>query len=127
MRTMRKLAVGISTSILFAAMMAGVAHSQGAGSQGVASHHQVTKAEYDRWKTELSNWGRWGKDDEIGALNLITPATRRRAAALVRDGVAVSLASDADTVRGIDNPEPYERTMIDPERDRVAVMLHGMA
>src|SRR5712671_5726148 len=100
MRTMRKLAVGISTSILFAAMMAGVAHSQGAGSQGIASHHQVTKAEYDRWKTELSNWGRWGKDDQMGALNLITPAKRKQAAALVRDGVTVSLAVDANFQKG---------------------------
>ena len=37
----------------------------------------VTRAEYDGWLTDLSNWGRWGSDDEIGALNLITPAKRR--------------------------------------------------
>jgi hypothetical protein len=23
---------------------------------------QITKAQADRWMTELSNWGRWGKD-----------------------------------------------------------------
>ena len=46
----------------------------------------VSVAEYNRWKTELSNWGRWGKDDQAGALNLITPAKRREAAALVKDG-----------------------------------------
>ena len=40
----------------------------------------VTRAEYDGWLTDLSNWGRWGADDEIGALNLITPAKRREAA-----------------------------------------------
>ena len=44
----------------------------------------VTAAQYERWKTELSNWGRWGKDDQIGTLNLITPAKRREAAALVQ-------------------------------------------
>lgn len=38
----------------------------------------------------LSNWGRWGDDDEAGTLNLITPEVVRAAAALVRDGVAVS-------------------------------------
>ena len=32
----------------------------------------------------VSNWGRWGPDDELGALNYITPALRREAAALVR-------------------------------------------
>jgi kynurenine formamidase len=40
----------------------------------------------------LSNWGRWGKDDELGTINLITPEKRKRAAALVRDGVPVSCA-----------------------------------
>jgi hypothetical protein len=29
---------------------------------------------FDRMMTELSNWGLWGKDDQKGAFNLITPA-----------------------------------------------------
>lgn len=37
-------------------------------------------------------WGRWGPDDEAGALNLIGPAQVRRAAALVRTGEVVALA-----------------------------------
>jgi kynurenine formamidase len=41
-----------------------------------------------------SNAGRWGPDDELGTLNLITPATRRRAAQLVIEGLSVSMASD---------------------------------
>jgi len=66
-------------------------------SQGTATSSRplVTKAEYERWQTELSNWGRWGKDDEMGTLNLVTPAKRKQAAALVREGVTVSLASNA--------------------------------
>ncbi|OFW00292.1 MAG: hypothetical protein A3I61_08955 [Acidobacteria bacterium RIFCSPLOWO2_02_FULL_68_18] len=72
----------------------------------------VTQAEYDRWLTELSNWGRWGTDDELGALNLVTPAKRRAAAALVRDGVTVSLASNAQTEKGIDVPCPVEWSMV---------------
>src|SRR5690242_17399080 len=40
----------------------------------------------------LSNWGRWGKEDQLGALNLITPAKRKQAAAEVREGVSVSLS-----------------------------------
>jgi kynurenine formamidase len=35
---------------------------------------------------ELSNWGRWGPDDEIGTLNLITPAHVAAAATLARTG-----------------------------------------
>lgn len=43
---------------------------------------------------ELSNWGRWGKDDELGAANLITPEKRKRAAGLVKNGIVVSLAPE---------------------------------
>ncbi|THC43116.1 cyclase family protein [Streptomyces sp. A1499] len=39
-----------------------------------------------------SNWGRWGTDDELGTLNLITEEVRARGAAEVRTGRAVSLA-----------------------------------
>ena len=52
------------------------------------SSRTVTKAEIDKWMTgECSNWGRWGKTDQIGAVNLITDAKRRQAAGLVREGV----------------------------------------
>ena len=40
------------------------------------------------------NWGRWGAEDERGALNLITPERRVAAAACVRSGRAVSCAGD---------------------------------
>jgi kynurenine formamidase len=56
----------------------------------------LTKDDIDRWMTELSNWGRWGKDDQAGTVNLITPAKRKQAAALVKEGISVSMALDAD-------------------------------
>ena len=40
----------------------------------------------------LSNWGRWGDDDQLGTLNLITPEQTRRAVALVKEGATVSCA-----------------------------------
>lgn len=40
----------------------------------------------------VNNWGRWGADDEIGTLNLITDAVVRDAAAAVRTGRRVPLA-----------------------------------
>jgi kynurenine formamidase len=89
--------------------------------------HAVTAAQYDRWKTELSNWGRWGADDQIGALNLITAQKRRQAAALVKEGVSVSLAADADTVKAVDNPNPYEITMQGIGSDRISINYHGIA
>jgi len=51
----------------------------------------VDRAQIDRWMTELSNWGKWGKDDDLGALNYITPAKRKQAMALAREGVVVSM------------------------------------
>ncbi|BBX63306.1 cyclase [Mycobacterium saskatchewanense] len=44
----------------------------------------------------LSNWGRWGDDDRLGTLNLITAEHRRNAAALVTTGDVVSLSRDID-------------------------------
>ncbi len=101
-----------SILILAAAMLAGAAHSRTHAAQGTSSHALVTKAEYDRWQTELSNWGRWGKDDEMGTLNLITPAKRKQAAALVKDGVSISLASNESADKEPDNPCPIEWGML---------------
>src|SRR5262249_59503464 len=77
--------VGLSALILVSAGLfyAGLAQN--------AAHPLVTRAQYEQWQTELSNWGRWGKDDQLGTLNLVTPAKRKQAAALVKDGVSVSL------------------------------------
>src|SRR5262249_23539969 len=58
---------------------------------------RVARAMLDRWMQELSNWGRWGKTDQLGAVNLITAAKRKSAAALVKEGFTVSLSSEAET------------------------------
>jgi kynurenine formamidase len=71
-------------------------------------HPLTTQAQYQRWQKELSNWGRWGKEDQLGTLNLITPAKRKQAAALVKEGISVSLARDANPKKEIDNPCPIE-------------------
>src|SRR5260221_10233471 len=41
---------------------------------------------------QVSNWGRWGPDDELGTLNLIDAAAVRRAVDAVVDGRSLSLA-----------------------------------
>ena len=82
-----------------------------AGAQSAAQHSLTTPAEYERWQKELSNWGRWGKDDELGTLNLVTPAKRKQAAALVKEGFSVSLARNASATKEIDNPCPIEWAM----------------
>jgi len=44
----------------------------------------------------VSNWGRWGPDDQRGTLNLIGPAQVAAAAALVREGRHVSCGRDVE-------------------------------
>jgi kynurenine formamidase len=44
----------------------------------------------------LSNWGRWGADDEIGTLNFVTAAKRRQAAGLVKTGKILDLGMAFD-------------------------------
>src|SRR5262245_7128468 len=112
-------------TVLVAALAAGSAVPRSQSPS--AAPHLVTPEQYERWKKELSNWGRWGKDDEIGAMNLITPAKRRQALALVKEGVSVSLASDPDTEKAVDNPSPYEHQMQGIGSDRWGVSYHGIA
>ena len=124
---MRTLIVGGPTLILTWVIVAGLARVH---AQATAPHPLVTQAEYERWQTELTNWGRWGKDDELGTLNLITPSKRKQAAALVRDGFTVSLARDANTTKEVDNPCPQEWALTTdlPETvtDRIAYpCIHG--
>src|SRR6476659_6648746 len=99
---MRAFVFGTSVLILFASTGSTAQTQRSAASATV--HPLVTQAEYDRWQTELSNWMRWGKDDELGTLNLITPAKRKAALALVKDGVTVSLASNVQTEKAVDVP-----------------------
>lgn len=42
----------------------------------------------------LSNWGRWGDDDQLGCGNFLTPEAAARGAGCVRDGKSFSLALD---------------------------------
>jgi kynurenine formamidase len=94
------------------------------------SDHKLTKADIDRWMTELSNWGRWGKDDQLGTLNLITPAKRREAAALVREGYSISMSHNVLTERAADNESPFVHTMLPRagtfQMDNFNVSFHGM-
>jgi len=84
----------------------------GVGMLALAADQPIERTTLDRWMQELSNWGRWGKDDQLGSVNLITPAKRRAAAALVKEGYSVSLSSDAETTKSADNEFPFGHEMI---------------
>lgn len=57
------------------------------------------------WFDSLSNWGRWGDDDRLGTLNLVTPDVRVAAARLVTTGRTVSMSRDLDA----EQPDPLGR------------------
>jgi kynurenine formamidase len=96
----------------------------------------LTLTEFEQLFESVKNWGRWGPDDDRGALNYITPARTVAAMALVRSGQTVSLSAPLDTQAGPDNPRPVLHFMTgvggstDQPRfngDFVGVECHGDA
>jgi kynurenine formamidase len=70
------------------------------------------------WFEKLSNWGRWGPDDELGTMNLITAGKIAAAAKLVRSGRSVS-CSRPITPRPVGGGPPFLHFMFF-SGDRVA-------
>src|SRR5271169_1703467 len=101
---MRILVIG--TVVLGVAVS--IPHAQ---AQNKARPTIANEEDYHRALKELSNWGRWGDDDELGTANLITPAKRKQALATAREGVAISLAHDVAQERTADAPNYLERTL----------------
>ena len=80
--------------------------------------HAPTEAEVIGYLKTLSNWGRWGTEDQLGTLNLITPAKRLAAARLVRDGVSVTCARPIVTDITADTTFQVMRFMVDSGEGR---------
>lgn len=95
----------------------------------------LTRQDIDEVFERVKNWGRWGAEDERGALNFITPAVRQKAAATVQDGVAVSCALPLNTVPSAENSMPVTHLMVrggdipdaTGSADYFAIAPHGMA
>jgi hypothetical protein len=51
---------------------------------------RLSESDFFALAARVSNWGKWGATDTLGAVNLITPATIRKASAEIREGVSVS-------------------------------------
>jgi len=87
------------------------------------------KASFER----ISNWGRWGKEDQRGALNFITAEKRATAARLAKAGEIVSLALPLSTQTTAENPQPVQHMMLHVGPHAVAALdyfgiaPHGMA
>jgi kynurenine formamidase len=102
--------------------------SAGLAFQPAAGRAPRNAAEFDELFKQVSNWGRWGKDDQLGSVNLVTEVKRKQAVALVKTGSIVSLAHNPLTERAEDNNNPFEHTMLRGNNmDRYAVSYHGYA
>ncbi len=138
----RILGVATTAIVCLSALFAGTARAQGpqavlppstfeahASTQRPAV--RVTPQRLAEWESELSNWGRWGSDDQRGTLNLITPAKTRAAANLVIDGVSVSLGHFVTEEVAIDSqtfaPTEHWMTRVDPETGEVLFALDAMS
>jgi len=86
----------------------------------------VNAEEFDRLFQQVKNWGRWGADDQLGSVNLITAATRKKALSLAKTGQTVSLVHNPLTEKADDNTSPFEHTM-NPgfTTDTYRVSYHG--
>jgi kynurenine formamidase len=76
-------------------------------------------ASFARLAARVSNWGRWGEDDQIGTLNLVDEEARRRGVAAVRDGSAFPLGLPLSAEEGIQ--VGFVEGRVNPARSMVAV------
>jgi hypothetical protein len=94
-----------------------------------------TEQEVNDWiHGKRNNWGRWGKDDQKGVMNLITPAKRVAATRLVHSGRSVSLSRPFPTTPGVNNALPAQHYMKIVPRgkggfagDYYGIFYHGVA
>jgi kynurenine formamidase len=101
------------------------------------SNHNATRQDFDQLMKQLSNWGRWGQSDQMGAMNLITPTKRKQALGGVKEGFSVSMARNAEMEAASDNPRPIVHQMslgrggsipttgIGSASDSISISYHG--
>lgn len=86
-----------------------------------------TQDEVERYFERLNNWGRWGKNDQRGTLNLITAEKRAAAVTSPRSGRVVSLARDITPHPALDYHMlcPVRRGNSKAAVDYVGMVYHG--
>ena len=68
----------------------------------------MSEKEFNKLLKDISNWGRWGKEDQLGTLNTITSKEKIEASRLVQSGRSVSLALELNKIQDIVNQKPFE-------------------
>ncbi len=76
-----------------------------------AGADELTREQARHLLRKRRNWNRWGEDDQLGALNLITPAKRIEGLALARTGEILSISRGYPTAPGPTNPYPAQRSL----------------
>jgi kynurenine formamidase len=71
-----------------------------------------TQEELEAFLDSRPNQGRWGDDDEVGAVNLVTTDKVREAAALVQTGQRLSLSRPVPVTPSRNNPRPAQHYMM---------------
>ncbi len=111
-----------AAGFLLAALLSGNAFGQESFTAHPSTQDPAVKVTLDtlkQWESELSNWGRWGPDDQRGTLNLITPEKTRQAAALVQVGETVTLQHFVTEEKSLDSqsfgPTEHWMSRIDPD------------
>ena len=78
------------------------------------SNQQIpTEAEVLGYFQSLSNWGRWGDDDQLGTLNFLSPEKTRQATSLVQEGTTISCARTVRFESAPDIPVPPMHFMVE--------------
>ena len=73
---------------------------------GPLTNQVPTEDEVLGYFESLSNWGRWGEDDQLGTLNLLTPERTRRSLSLVKEGTTISCGRTINFEPAPDAPNP---------------------
>ena len=61
----------------------------------------------------LSNWGRWGKEDQLGTLNFLNQEKTKESVSLVVEGVTVSCARPISFQESLGSTTPVVRCMVE--------------
>jgi kynurenine formamidase len=101
---------------------------------GSSSPRARTRSGITELLSQRRNWGRWGADDQRGAVNLVTPQHTREAAGSVRSGEVISLSRPYPKHPGPANPRPADHYVMRETRgdggmasDFYGVNYHGLA
>jgi len=88
-----------------------------------------TDEDIDQLLPQITNWGRWGKQDQLGTVNFITARQRLKAVTLVKKGRTVSLAREISVTKTEGIPRGTYEMLRDDDgsRDFIGMIFHGFA